>query len=419
MIRRLSVALFLLMTVLVAFASPSGIRADGPANWPEFRGPGGDGHAGDAKLPDAIDESVVQWKVPIHGRAWSSPVVWGQTVWMTTASEDGKDKSVVAVDLDTGKIVHDVVVLHQEEPAFCYPANSHASPTPVVEEGRLYVHFGSTLTACLDTKTCEVIWRRDDFECDHHRGAASSPILFDGKLFVAFDGFDVQYVVAIDAKTGQTLWKTDRNIDYGTDNGDRMKAYGTASVFRIAGRDQLVCPSASATIAYDVATGRPIWTVYHDGMNASARPLLGDDQIFITNGSGSMVAVKTGGTGDVTGSHIDWMERKSVPKKSSPLLVDGLLYTNSDDGVLSCREASTGRVLWSKRAGKEYAASPIYAGGKIYFFSVQGDIITVRPGPTLDMVAQTKLGDGFMASPAVVGDRMILRSKTELFCVGN
>ncbi len=395
------------------------VAASANANWPEYRGPSGDGHAVDADLPVSINERVVKWKTPIHGKGWSSPVVWDDQIWLTTATEDGTKMSVICVDRKSGDIVLDKVLLENEEPAFCHAMNSYATPTPVVEHGRVYVHFGSYLTACLDAKTADVIWSREDLECDHHRGPASSPILFDGKLFVAYDGFDVQYVVALDKETGDTVWLKQRDIDYGTDNGDRMKAYCTAHVIDVNGKKQLVYPSAVATIAYDPADGKKLWIAYHDGMNASARPLYSDGLVFITNGMGSMVAVRPDGKGDVTGTHIEWSGRKGVAKKSSQLLVDGLLYMNSDDGVVSARDPKTGDVVWQRRAGGEFAASPIYAGGRIYMFSTEGTVLTIKPGDKYEELAETKLGDGFMASPAVVGNEMILRSKSELFLVSN
>lgn len=387
-------------------------------NWPEFRGPTGDGQAPvTADLPIAIDESVVRWEIPIHGKGWSSPVVWNDQIWLTTATEDGRQMSVVCVDRDSGKIIHDKVLIESNDPAFCHEMNSYATPTPVVEQGRVYVHFGSYLTACLNMENAAVIWQRKDLECDHFRGPASSPILFDGKLYVAYDGYDVQYVVALDKQTGDTIWKRDREIDYGTDNGDLKKAYCTGQVIEVDGRPQLVYPSAVATIAYDPASGDPIWTVYHDGMNASARPLYGNGLVFITNGMGSMVAVRPDGKGDVTQTHIAWSDRKGVAKKSSQLMIDGLFYMISDDGVVSCRRPEEGEIVWQRRVGGAFAASPIFAGGRIYLFSIGGTILTLAPGTEYQPLAETELGDGFMASPAVVGDEMILRSKSRLYLV--
>ncbi len=214
-------------------------------NWPEFRGPTADGHASQSELPVEFGEDKnVQWKVAIHGKGWSSPVIWGEQVWLTTATEDGTRMSVICVELATGKVLHDFVLYENETPDFCHPTNSYASPTPAIEDGRLYVHFGKYGTACIDTQTAEVIWSRTDFECDHYRGPASSPILFAGLLIVAFDGYDQQYVVALDKTTGQTRWKRDRNIEYAKDNGDWKKAYGTGSIFEVNGKPLLVYPSA-------------------------------------------------------------------------------------------------------------------------------------------------------------------------------
>ncbi len=404
-----------LLTLLV-FALPCSLPAE-QANWPEFRGPAGDGRADAAKLPLAIDQSVVQWQTPIHGKGWSSPVVWGNQIWLTTATEDGTQMSVVCVDRSSGKVLHDLVVIENEEPEFCHPMNSYASPTPVIEQGRLYVHFGSYGTLCLDTADASILWRRDDLKCDHFRGPASSPILYDGKLFVAFDGVDVQFVVALDSKTGETVWKAEREIQYGTDVGDQKKAYGTAEVIRLGDQDQLVYPSAVATIAYDPATGESLWIVYHDGMNASARPILSDGMLLITNGSGGMVAVRPDGIGNITDTHIAWSSKKSVSKKASPIVVDGLVYLISDDGIASCRQLRDGKILWQQRLAGSYAASPIYADGKIYLFSVEGMIVTLKSGREFQVLAETELGDGFMASPAVVGNQLILRSKSMLYSV--
>jgi len=402
---------------LTALVTTSSLAATD--RWPEFRGPHGNGHADSTSLPTTIDESVVKWRTTIHGKGWSSPVVSGDQIWLTTATEDGTKLSVMCVDRSTGKVLRDVVVLRNNKPQYCHPMNSYASPTPVLDGDRLYVHFGSYLTACLDTHTAKVLWQREDFECDHHRGPASSPILYDGKLYISFDGYDVQYVVALDAATGETVWKRDREIDYGTDNGDRMKAYCTAQIIEVNGRPQLVYPSAMATVAYDPKSGETLWTAYHDGMNASARPIYARGLVFLTNGMGAMVAVRPDGQGDVTGTHIEWSDHKSVSKKASPIVVDGLLYMLSDDGIVSCRDAKTGEIHWQKRVLKESAASPIYAGGHLYFFSMDGEILTLKPGTDYTQVAKTKLGDGFMASPAVVGDTMILRSKSELLCISN
>jgi outer membrane protein assembly factor BamB len=388
-------------------------------NWPEYRGPTGDGQAVGAKLPAEIsEEKNVKWKTLIHGKGWSSPVVWGDQIWLTTATEDGKTMSAICVDLESGKIIRDQIIHENETPEFCHPTNSYASPTPVIEEGRVYLHFGSYGTTCLDTQTGKTVWQRTDLKCDHFRGPASSPILFENLLIVAFDGFDVQYVVALDKSTGETVWKTDREIEYGSDNGDLKKAYCTGAIFEVDGEPLLVYPSASATIAYRPRTGQPVWTVYYEGMNASARPVrTKTGHVILTNGMGRMVAVNPVGSGDLTQTNIAWTSTKSVAKKSSQLVIDDRLYMVSDSGVVSCIDPETGDPVWQERIMGAFAASPIYDGEKVFALSEEGVIYVFQPGDEFKLLGKSKLGDGFKASPAVVGDQLILRSFSHLYCV--
>ncbi|MCH2177768.1 MAG: PQQ-binding-like beta-propeller repeat protein [Mariniblastus sp.] len=399
----------------------SASRLIGQEHWPEFRGPTGDGHTHGIGLPLNVGASTnLKWKTPIHGKGWSSPVIWGNQVWLTTATEDGKQMSAICVDLKSGEIIRDQVIHENTEPGFCHPTNSYASPTPAIQEGRVYLHFGSYGTTCLNTGTGEVIWQRTDLECDHFRGPASSPILYDDKLIVAFDGFDVQYVIALDTQTGKTVWKTERNIKYGTKNGDLMKAYGTGSVFDIDGRAVLVYPSAVATIAYDVQTGKPIWTVYHQGMNASARPLISKSGlVIVTNGMGKMIAVKPSGVGDITASNTRWQISKGVAKKSSQLIIEDRLYMVSDKGIASAIDVATGEIVWQERIGGVFSASPVFDGEKIFAFSETGDVHVLQPGDAFSSLAQSKLGSGFKASPAVVKGQMILRGFSYLYCVSS
>ena len=396
------------------------VQLNAQENWPEYRGPSGDGQAVGAELPVEIsEEENVKWKTPIHGKGWSSPVVWGDQIWLTTATEDGKKMSVICVDRESGKIIRDDVIHENESPEFCHPTNSYASPTPVIEQGRVYLHFGSYGTTCLDTETGEKIWQRKDLKCDHFRGPASSPILFENLLIVAFDGFDLQYVVALDKNTGETVWKTDRTIEYGTDNGDLKKAYCTGAIFEVNGEPLLVYPSAAATIAYRPRTGKQVWTVYHEGMNASARPVqTNNGHVILTNGMGRMVAVDPVGEGDVTKTNTVWTTAKSVAKKSSQLVIGDRLYMVSDKGVVSCMDPDTGVALWQERIKGAFSASPIFDGEKVFAFSEDGAIYVFRPDDAkFVLLGKSKLGDGFKASPAVVGNQMIVRSFSHLYCI--
>src|SRR5207245_690583 len=216
-------------------------------NWPQFRGPRGAGRADDAALPVRWSETEnVRWKTLIHGKGWSSPVIWADQVWLTTATPDGHALFAVGVERASGKIAFDQKVFDICTPSYCHPFNSYASPTPVIEAGRVYVHFGSAGTACLDTASGRLLWSRQDLHCDHHRGPGSSPVLYKDLLIVHFDGIDQQYVVALDKGTGKTVWKRSRDIDYQTDDGDLKKAYATPAIVELGGQAQVISPAAAA-----------------------------------------------------------------------------------------------------------------------------------------------------------------------------
>ncbi len=388
-------------------------------NWPQFRGPNGDGQSDSKGLVTHWSETEnIRWKTPIHDRGWSSPVVWGNQVWMTTAYADGKAYFAVCVDRKTGAVIHDLKLFNEEKPAFCHPYNSYASPTPAIEEGRVYVHFGAHGTACLDTASGKTIWTRRDLQCDHYRGPGSSPIIWGKLLFLTFDGFDQQYVIALDKGTGQTVWKKDRNIAYATDNGDYKKAYSTPTVLMIDGKPQLVSPSAEATIAYNPETGEELWRVRHGGMNEGCRPLFGHGLIYLTTGhTANLLALRPGGSGDVT-ANIAWKMNRSVPTRPSPLLIGDSIYMVNDNGIASCVDALTGKQIWQERLGKPSTPSPVYANGCIYAPDEDGRTFVFAASRTYKLITANRLDDGCMASPAIAGDALFLRTKTHLYCIG-
>jgi outer membrane protein assembly factor BamB len=399
-------------------------------NWNQFRGPRGDGTSKATQLPVTFGEGSpeIVWKTPIPGRAWSSPVVWDKQIWVTNCPEihnlsEGQDKlaeplkfSAVCIDLDSGKVVHDLVLFEVDTPQFTHVTNSYGSPTPYIEQGRVYIHFGAYGTACLDPETGKKIWERRDLPCNHFRGPGSSVAVYGDLLYLTMDGFDQQYIVALNKLTGETVWKKDRNIDFGTTDGDAKKSYSTPLLIKVEGQEMLISPFAAATIAYNPKTGDPIWMVRHGGMNAAGRPLFGNGLVFINSADGPnpLVAVHPSGTGDIT-DKIAWKSSKAIPKRPSELLIGDLLFLMNDGGVASCMEAATGKVIWSKRLPGEYWASPLYANGLIYCFGQKGEIPVFKATRELEVVAENKLDDGFNASPAVAGESLILRSKTHLY----
>ena len=392
------------------------------ANWPSYRGPHGDGHSDASSLPIQWDEQKnVRWKTAVSGKAWASPVVWGNQVWLSNATEKGDKLSAIALDINTGKVIFDIPLFTIEKPMFTLPANSYATPTPVIEEGRVYHHFGSAGTVCLDTKTGKTIWARQDIPCNHHRGPASSPIIFENLLILTFDGFDVQYLIALDKTNGKTVWKKDRSITYGTENGDNKKAFSTPSVFKIDGKNQLVSAAAVGTVSYDPATGEELWKVHHGGMNASCKPIMVNGKVLVTTGDGGwkLFAVRPDGKGDVSTTHVSWKTIKNVPQYSTPLVVGNQVFMVSKDGIFSELDSETGEVVRTERLAGAFWTSPLFADGRIYLFNEQGGGYVVQAGKDWKLVGTNKLENGCMASPAAVGKIIIVRTKTHVYSLGN
>jgi outer membrane protein assembly factor BamB len=398
-------------------------------DWPGFRGPGGDGQAQATGLPLSWSETEnVSWKTEIPLRGWSTPVILDGQVWLTTATPDGHDFFVLCLDAGTGAVRVNERLFHTDSPEpLGNPVNGYASPSPAIEPGRVYVHFGSYGTACLDTATAKVLWQRQDLPCRHYRGPGSSLVLAGELLIVTMDGVDVQYTAALDKGTGKTVWRTDRTTDWGDldengqpqREGDFRKAYNTPLVVaRGPGvAPQLISVGSRAAYGYDLATGRELWKVGFRGFSTAPSPVWAQDLAFITTGQGhtELWAVRTDGEGEVTGSHVAWRYGHDVPLTPSPLVVDGLLYMVSDSGTATCLEATSGALVWSARVPGNYAASPVLADGRLYFCSQQGKTSVVKPGRSFELLATNVLDTGCMASPAVAGEALYLRTKTHLY----
>lgn len=368
----------------------------------------------------------VVWKTPIPDKGWSSPVVWGTQVWVTTATADGTELKVLCLDRETGKILHEIGLFHVNDPQFAHQFNSYASPTPVIEEGRIYVTFGSPGTACLDTATGRVLWQRRDFVCNHFRGAGSSPILDGDRLIMDFDGSDFQYVVALDKRTGKTVWRTERSVDFQDltpegkpqGDGDFRKAFSTPLVAELDSRPVLLSLGSKAFYAYEPATGQELWRVENRRCHSgTARPVLGKGLIFVEWGfsRGELWAVRPGGSGVLGEENVAWMTRRSVGSKPSPVLVGDWLFIIDDGGIASCLDAKTGKEQWRERVSGNYSASPIATSDRIYVFSEEGKATVLAAGPEFKVLNENHLDDGFMASPAAAGDALFLRTKSALY----
>lgn len=425
-----------LSLILLLALSADGLTSR--ADWPDFRGPFGDGHvaapgAQPVGLPLEWSEAKnIVWRTPVPEKGWSTPVIMNGQIWLTSATPDGHDYFAIGLDEKTGKILFNEKVFHTDTPEPLgngASMNSYATPSPVIEAGRVFVHFGSAGTACLDTKTGKVLWKRSDLRCRHYRGASASPVLFENLLILSFDGADLQYLAAFDKLTGKTVWKTDRSVAWNDENsgdamvreGDHRKSHGTPLLATVDGKAQLINVGARAAYGHEPASGKEIWRVEYTDWSSAPRPVYADGLTYLFTGLSKreLWAVKPNGHGVVTDSHVVWKINKGIGKYASPIIVDGLLYTPVDESFVTCIDAKSGELVWNERIGGKYAASPIFGDGRLYFFSQDGATTVVQPGRKLVVLAKNLLDGGFMACPAVDGKALFLRTKTHLYRVEN
>jgi outer membrane protein assembly factor BamB len=396
------------LAILVALAGSPASAQD----WPAFRGPDGQGHSTESPLPLEWSETRnISWKTPLPGLGWSSPVVAGGRVWITTAVEQrGISLRVMAFDVATGKELVNVEVFKIGGFARdINPKNSWASPTPVVDGDRVYVHFGADGTAAL-TFAGDIVWK-NKFDYQSQHGAGGSPVVYGDLLVFSCDGSDVAFVVALDKRTGKVKWKTNRR-------GPWDQAYTTPLVIKVGERDQLVSVGAFRAASYDPLTGKEIWRVnYEDGFSNVPRPVYGHGLVYIATGfqQPSMMAVRADGTGDVTKTHVAWKLQRGAPLTPSPLLVGDEFYMINDGGIATCLDAASGTVIWQQRLGGTYSASPVFADGRIYFPAEQGVTTVIAPGREFRRLAANPLDGGLLASMAVSGGSLFLRTDSHLY----
>jgi outer membrane protein assembly factor BamB len=398
--------------MLFAFTALA-VRAE---DWPQFRGPAGQGHSSERGLPLEWSESRnVMWKVPVAGLGWSSPAVAGGRVWLTAAMEKQFPISLraIALDVATGREVLNVEVFTVEPNPLLNPKNSYASPTPVIEGDRVYLHFGPYGTAAL-TASGQILWKvRLPHNPEHGNGG--SPVLYEDLLIINCDGIDEAYIVALDKKTGQIRWKTPRRQPSG-------HAYSTPLLIRTGNQDQVISVGAFRVAAYEPQTGKEIWRVeYTEGYSNVPRPVYGHGLVYITTGlqHPSLLAIRPEGKGDVTGTQVAWKLERAVPVTPSPLLVGDELYIVSDLGIATCLDARTGQSHWQERLGGNFSASPVFADGRIYFMNELGVTTVIAPGKDFHRLATNSLEDAWtLGSMAVSGGTIFIRSADYLYRIG-
>ena len=433
----------LVISLAAVFFPASGLMVLGEDEWPQFRGPGGQGHTEMTGLPLTWSESEnIKWKTDIAGEGHSSPVISGDQIWLTTAitaelSPEEQQKRLstlknsnglkivgeltlqaVQIDRESGEIKRQVVLFTIPNPEPKHALNSYASPTPVIAGDRVFFHFGTYGTACIDRTSGEVLWKNDTLKLEHQNGPGSSPAVWQDRVIIHLDGTDTQSIVALDAATGKVVWQTKRSGEMDK-TPELQKAYGTPLILEINDRPLVISSAANWVYGYDARDGKEIWKASYGklGFSTVPRPVISEDTVYIATSymQSRLVAVKFTGEGDVTGSHIRWTSDRQIPQKPSLIALGGRLYFVSDQGIVRSLKADNGEEVWFARLDGDYSASPLEAEGRLYFFNQDGVCTVLEAGDAYKELAKNKLDGGFMASPAVAGNALFLRTATSLY----
>ncbi|MCA9062669.1 MAG: PQQ-like beta-propeller repeat protein [Planctomycetaceae bacterium] len=427
--------------LLMVFVGLAPSRGDD--EWPQFRGPGGQGHTDATGLPVTWSETEnVRWKTAIPGEGHSSPVISGNQIWLTTAlteqlSEDEQKKRLsslrntnglqiagaltlhaIRIDRETGELKQQIPLFEVPTPEPKHSLNSYASPTPVIVGDVVYFHFGTYGTAAVNRMTGGVLWKNDQLHVDHQNGPGSSPVVWNDKLIVHLDGIDQQFIVAFDRMTGKVAWQTKRSGQMDP-TPEFQKAYGTPLIVETADVPLVISPAANWVYGYDARDGREIWKASYGklGFSTVPRPVTSGDTVFVATSylQSRLVAVRFTGEGDVTESHVRWMSDRQIPKKPSLVVSGQRLYLVSDNGIVRCVDTETGEDIWFDRLSGDYSASPLLAEGRLYFFGQNGTATVLEDSGSFQQLAKNQLEDGFMASPAVAGKALFLRTTSHLY----
>ena len=434
-----------LFIIVLTVASSASLAQTGIADdeWPQFRGPEGQGRTEITGLPLTWSETEnVVWKTPLPGEGHSSPVISGNQIWVTSAiaeklSDEEMQKRLatiknpqslqlagamqlqaICVNRDSGKILHAVTLFTIPAPEPKHALNSYASPTPVITGNRVICHFGTYGTACVNRETGEVLWRNDALKLEHQNGPGSSPVVWEDLAIVHLDGTNTQSIVALKLQNGEVAWQTMRSGQMDP-TPELQKAYCTPLLVRTADRPLLISPAANWVYGYDPRDGREIWKASYGqlGFSTVPRPVISGDKVYVATRymQSRLLAVRFDGAGDVTSSHIAWTSDKQIPQKPSMIAREGRLYFVSDKGIARCLDAATGEEKWFDRLPGDYSASPLSAEDRLYFFNQDGICTVLKTGDAFEKLAENKLDAGYMASPAVAGKALFLRTAAALY----
>lgn len=422
---------FIVSSIFLAVILFSNVRvlAQG-SNWTHFRGSNLDAIASAEKIPLVWDESTIKWKTAIHDRGLSSPVVYDNQIWLTTATADGKQLYAVCADFESGKTLYDINVFSPEKVEGKHNLNSYATPTPCIEKGFVYVHFGSMGTACINTTDGKVIWKNNNYTVRHVQGPASSPVIYRNLLILHFEGTDIRFIVALDKTTGKEVWKTERPSEpYTRLASIGKKAYITPLIINVKGRDMLISNGSAVCQALDPVTGKEIWSIVGGGESTISMPVTENGIVYWYNGfevdeSGGkyneLLAVNPDGNGNIAATNTIWKKRDDLAQNQmlTPVIKNGLIYTVTTRNFLMCIDARTGKELWNTRLTANYNASPVFLNGNIWLFSARGDVLVIKAGQKYEVVAESRMDSGIWATPAFLRNAVILRTDNFLYRIG-
>ncbi len=396
-----------------------------PRSWTHFRGNSLNGIVEAGSYPTTwTDSTNITWKTKIRGRGWSSPVVYGDQIWCTSATKDGKEMFAVCLDYNSGKITKEIDLFQPDTLYRIHPVNSFATPTPAIEEGFVYVHFGRHGTACLDTKTGEKVWERSDIQCEHIQGPGSSVFLYENMVIIHMEGIDRMRIYALDKKSGETIWVAERNEKWyqGIDEIGR-KAYVTPIVIAVDGRELLISNGSCVCDAYDVHTGELVWYIPRGEDSTISMPVESDGKVYFYSGfetrengekTCDLICVDPKGSGDIT-SNIIWSVPSPMLQLQTPVVNDGLLFTVDSESLLLCLDAATGETIWEEKLKGKFHSSPTWADGKIYINSTRGKTYIYKASKQKELLAENELKGEIWTTPVFLEGSILLRTSKFLY----
>jgi len=399
-------------------------------NWARFRGPNGQGVSKATGLPvEWSEEENIVWKTDIPGESWSSPIVWGDYIFVTTATDEGKNCHVIAVDRKTGNIRWNKIVFAQEAEQNKHAMNTYATPTPVTDGKTVYAVFSGGSFVALDFDG-NIRWTNNDLKYYSQHGLGASPILYGDLLIFAVnpsnreepkklgwqDPWEKSYLLALDKNTGKERWRGKR--------GNSIIAHATPIVAQVNGKDQIISPAGDVMQGFDPADGKLIWTIERKGEPCVPSPVVGDGLVYtVSSKTAPILAVRPDGRGDCTATHIAWQQDGYSPMIASFLYVKPCLYTCTDNRNINCLDANTGKFLWQLplKSG-DLSPSPVHADGKIYVLSEQGTTTVLKPSADpakpAEIIAKNELKEQCRASMAIAGKQLVIRTDKRLWCIG-